>query len=179
MPPQLTVKAPGKRRRGGHSSSSSGSNSRVSQDARYLLQLQISRSQREQDADSTYRPKIKHTDAVGTQFEPFNVPDRDFPVRQPLPPTPLQLCQLFLPEQLVERWVSYTNNAPVPTAGQANQDQWKPTSIAEVYLWIGILIYMSLHREKRYRDHWKASTADRWVPDHPIRDLCLMNVFPY
>jgi hypothetical protein len=110
MPPQLTVKAPRKRRRGGYSSS--GRNSRVSQEARYLLQLQISRSSREQDADSTYRPKIKARDAVGTQFDPFHVPDRDFLVRQPLPLSPVQLFQLFLPEYIVERWVSDTNEAP-------------------------------------------------------------------
>ena len=82
MAPELTVKGPGQRRRRGHSSSGS---SRATKEARYLMQLQIPRSRREQDADSTYRPDIKPTDAVGSQFEPFNVPDRDFLVRQPLP----------------------------------------------------------------------------------------------
>jgi hypothetical protein len=148
MPPQLTVKAPGKRRRSGHScsSSSKGRDNRVSQEAGYLLQLQISRSQREQDADSPYRPKIKPTDAVGTQFRQFHVPDRDFLVRQPLPPTSRQLFQLFLPEQLVEQWARYTNEAPEPASAAAEgnrQSKWIPTSTAEMYMWLGILIYMS------------------------------------
>ena len=89
MVPKLTVKGP---QRGGGDHSSNGSNSSNSQntkEARYLMQLQISRSRREQDADSTYRPDIKPADAVGSQFEPFDVPDLDFLVRQPLPPTPL------------------------------------------------------------------------------------------
>ena len=150
------------------------------------MQLQISRSRREQDADSTYRPDIKPTDAVGSQFEPFNVPDRDFLVRQPLPPTPLQLFQQFLPEQLVEQWVRYTNEAPAPEPGPGpavqsgryhRQDRWKPTSVAEVYIWLGILIYMTLHKEYRYKDHWKVSTADNWVPSHPIIQLMTFDRF--
>jgi hypothetical protein len=187
MAPQLTVKGPRQRRRGGRGGhiSSSGS-SRATKEARYLMQLQISRSRREQDADSTYRPDIKPTDAVGSQFEPFNVPDRDFLVRQPLPPTPLQLFQQFLPEQLVERWVHYTNEAPAPEPGPGpaiqsgryhRQDRWKPTSVAEVYIWLGILIYMTLHKEYRYQDHWKASTAENWVPSHPIIQLMTFDRF--
>src|SRR6478735_10969267 len=115
------------------------------------------------------------TDAVGTQFDPFHVPDRDFLVRQPLPLSPVQLFQLFLPEYIIERWVSYTNKAPA-LAGE-RQSHWTPISMPEVYLWIGILIYISLHREKRYEDHWKASTPDRWVPDHPIRDFMTYDRF--
>ncbi|KAI9155774.1 PiggyBac transposable element-derived protein 4 [Paramyrothecium foliicola] len=183
MPPQLTVKAPGQRRRGGHSSGGSGRDSRVrdsrvSQEAGYLLQLQIDGSSREQAADSTYRPSVKATDAVGTQFNPFHVPERDFCVRQPLPSTPLGLFQQFLPEHIVKHWAQWTNEAKAPKPGPARtngsyhrQDKWTPTSIPEVYLWLGILIYISLHREKRFEDHWKASTPDRWVPDHPIRDF--------
>ncbi|KFA49178.1 hypothetical protein S40293_11593 [Stachybotrys chartarum IBT 40293] len=68
MAPQLTIKGPGQRRRGGHSSSSSSS--QANKEARYLMQLQISRSHREQDADSTYRPDIKPIDALFQQFLP-------------------------------------------------------------------------------------------------------------
>jgi hypothetical protein len=136
MPPQLTVKGPGQRRRGGHSGAGSSSNtSRASKEAGFLLRLRISNSRREQDADSTYRPNIGPTDDVGSQFEPFDVPDRDFAVRQPLPPTPIQLFQQFLPEHIVERWVHYTNEGPA-LEGQ-RQSKWKKTSVAELYLWVG------------------------------------------
>jgi hypothetical protein len=43
----------------------------------------------------------------GTQFEPFNVPKREFHIAT-LPPTPLELFQLFLPFSLIEKWVHYT-----------------------------------------------------------------------
>jgi hypothetical protein len=39
--------------------------------------------------DSTFRLNMKPMDAVGSQFELFNVPDRDFLIRQPLLPMPL------------------------------------------------------------------------------------------
>ncbi|KFA80878.1 hypothetical protein S40288_09802 [Stachybotrys chartarum IBT 40288] len=163
MAPQLTVKGPEQRRHGGHSSNSGSS--RANKEARYPMKLQISRSRREQDADSTYRPDIKPTDAVGSQFEPVNVPDRDFLVRQPLPPTPLHLFQQFLPEELVERWVHYKNEAPAPEPGAGagpaaqsgryhHQDHWKPTSIAE-----------------------KASAADNLIPSHPIIQLMTFDRF--
>ncbi|KAH7109340.1 hypothetical protein EDB81DRAFT_427118 [Dactylonectria macrodidyma] len=57
------------------------SNSATSYIIDMALQLSVKgleQRRREQDADSTYRPDIKPTDAVGSQFEPFNVPDRDF-----------------------------------------------------------------------------------------------------
>jgi hypothetical protein len=46
-----------------------------------------------------------------------------------------------------------------------------------VYVWIGILIYMTLHKEFRYEDHWKATTADRNVPSHPIIQFMPYNRF--
>jgi hypothetical protein len=45
----------------------------------------------------------------GTNFKPFHVETCNFRI-SPLPPTPLQLFQLFLPISLVEKWVSYTNS---------------------------------------------------------------------
>jgi hypothetical protein len=111
-------------------------------------------------ARTDQRPKP--TDAVDAKFEPFHVLDRDFLVWQPLPPTSLQLFQLFLPEQLVEQWAYYANEAPEPASAAAKgsrQSQWIPTSAAEIYMWLGRLIYISLHREKCYEGHWKASTV--------------------
>jgi hypothetical protein len=43
----------------------------------------------------------------GTKFEPFPLETRSFRINT-LPPTPLQLFQLFLPISLVEKWVQYT-----------------------------------------------------------------------
>jgi hypothetical protein len=148
------------------------------QDAQLLLRLELSTAEQERAADATYRPNVEPTDDIGSYFNPIHVPDRDFAVRQSLPAkTPLQLLQHFLPESLVERWVRYTNEAtpPEPGPGPAIKsgqhrrgDQWTDTSVAEICVWIGILIYMSLHKEYRFQDYWTASQADRSIPDHPI-----------
>jgi hypothetical protein len=53
------------------------------------------------------------------------------------------------------------NKAPNPgpeDLSQQNSRQldWKPTITAEIYLWLGYLVYMGIHRETRYSDYWKA-----------------------
>jgi hypothetical protein len=73
------------------------------------LDITLNKSRAEQAADSMYRLNIEPTDAIGSQFEPFNVPERPFKVHN-LPASPLELFQHFLPVWLVECWVSYTNN---------------------------------------------------------------------
>ncbi|KFA49131.1 hypothetical protein S40293_10331, partial [Stachybotrys chartarum IBT 40293] len=107
-----------------------------------------------------------------TRFEPLRIPYRDLVVL-PLPPTPLELFQRFLPEQTVQQWVDYTNNPD--NYPEDRQGQWKPTSVGEIYIWVAVLIYMSLHIEKRYQDYWRAptmTTTDETVyqniPVHPI-----------
>jgi hypothetical protein len=158
MAPELAVKGLGQ----------GGRRSKATKAARYLMKLQISKSRREQDVDNTCRPDIEPEDKVGAKFQPFDVPDRDFLVRD-LPPTPLKLFQEFLPISIVEKWVRYTNEAPGPKPEEGSrQKHWKPTSVEEVYVWIGILIYMTLHKEFRYEDHWKAAIRDRHIPSHPM-----------
>jgi hypothetical protein len=135
------------------------------------MHIQISKSRREQYADSTFSLNTKPTDAVGSQFEPFNVLDRDFLVGQPLAPTPLQLFKVFLPEHRVEQWVIYSNKAAaaMPELAKGSRDScWKPTNLEEIYLWIGIRIYMSLHRDFQYEDLWKAPIADEFDPLYPV-----------
>lgn len=132
----------------------------------------------EQDRDSTGRPVLDATTRTGTHFEAMD--DLECPlVVRPLPPTPLQLLQLFIPVSLVEQWVSYTNNPATTPMGplqeNAHQNAWKKTSVAEVYLWLAVLIYMLLHREFRYNNYrrtpWTTANDEdgfRHLPSHPI-----------
>lgn len=168
MAPQLTIRGLRKGSRRGN----------VSATANYLLQLRIDKSQREQDADNTYRPIDDAKDNAGTQFEPFDVPDRDFYI-QDLPPIPLKLFQVFLPVQLVAKWVKYTNEAaarlPKPEGGY--QSHWNLTTVEEVYTWIGTLIYITLYVEKQYKDYWRAITAENLVPAHPVANFIAFDRF--
>jgi len=105
--------------------------------------------------------------AGSTQFTPFIVPHRETQI-QLLPTTPLLLFQSFIPVSMVERWVEYTNEAPGPVGPfqkKSRKNEWRPTSVAEVYLWLALMIYMGIHRETRYKDHWSTSPGK---PVHPI-----------
>lgn len=37
---------------------------------------------------------------------------------------------------------------------------WEPTSVVEVYLYIGILLYMEIYREKMIALYWEDSFSD-------------------
>jgi hypothetical protein len=137
-------------------------------------------STREQAADATYRPDFEPTTRPGTHFHPLDIPERDLVVK-PLPPTPLKLFQLFLPESLVEQWAVSTNdpdNAPAATTIEGTrQSQWTPTSAAEIWIWIGIWIYMISHKEFRFEDFWRPKTAKKHRPAHPIIKYMSYNRF--
>ncbi|UPL02957.1 hypothetical protein LCI18_013891 [Fusarium solani-melongenae] len=118
--------------------------------------------------------------ARGTKFEPFPVETRNLYINTP-PPSPLQLFQLFLPISLVERWVQYTQswllwlkeNEVVdswnnPMTGKARLRAWQGTSIAEVYVWLGVLIYIGLHKERTIKSHWSTPKPGEQRPLHSI-----------
>jgi hypothetical protein len=147
----------------------------------HTLFVRLDNCQREQPIDSTVRPSFEPEPERGPDFTPFCVPEREPQVRQ-LPPTRLLLFQQFLPESLVEDWVGYTNNSPRPgpegpKQQHSRENSWTDTSLGEVFIWVAILIYMGLHKEKRARDHWRTSTADSMVPTHPILQYMSFNRF--
>jgi hypothetical protein len=98
------------------------------------IDFDILNDSRLEDMDSTYRPNIKPTDAIGSQFKPFHVPEHPFEVHD-LPVSLLKLFQHFLPIWLVESWVDYTNRNPGPDGRTII------TSISEIYIWMGMMIY--------------------------------------
>ncbi|KAI8687201.1 Piggybac transposable element-derived protein 4 [Fusarium sp. Ph1] len=118
--------------------------------------------------------------ARGTKFEPFPVETRNLHINTP-PPSPLQLFQLFLPISLVERWVQYTqswllwlkenevvDSWNTPMTRKARLRAWQGTSVAEVYVWLGVLIYMGLHKEKTIKSHWSTPKPGEQRPLHSI-----------
>ena len=85
----------------------------------------------------------------------------------PLPNTAFEIFQLFCPLELVDQWVEYTNQRPFwvakvrgqahhaigPSRREARQNDWKPTTPHEIYVFFGILIYMSVHQEPSIEDY--------------------------
>jgi hypothetical protein len=125
-------------------------------------------------ADSTCRPNRKPEATQGTKFEPFNLHENRDPVAHDLPSTPLLLFQHFIPIFLVQKWALYTNqhvnsllqDPALPPSARIRQ--WQPTSVEEIYLWLGILIYIGIHREIRIKDHWEVPNTNTQGPIHSI-----------
>ncbi|KEY73241.1 hypothetical protein S7711_09855 [Stachybotrys chartarum IBT 7711] len=146
------------------------------------LFVRLDHYQQEREGDITGRPNFEPVAACGSTFEPFELEQRH-PLLSTLPASPVDLFQLFLPVFLIERWVTYTNEAPEPhrgpgpgSRGNSSYKQqpsrrgkaWSPTSVPEIFLWLAIQIYIGLHRETRLEDHWKVSGPEGHLPTHPI-----------
>jgi hypothetical protein len=125
----------------------------------------------------------------GHNFTPFIVEDRDFHITH-LPQTPLELFQLFIPISLIYRWIDYTNswvghlvengvtdswNTPISPSSRILG--WEGLSSSQVYIWLGVLIYLGVHRERAIEDHW--STPDLGVnsPFHMITKFMPLRKF--
>lgn len=141
-------------------------------------------SRPERPADNTCRPIFPPQQACGDAFDPFNIPRRDFQI-QALPQSPVDLFQLFLPESLISQWVNWTNEwaQALLRLGQqklpptARIRAWRPTSVAEVYIWLATLIYIGIHKEIRIEDHWKTSVPGSQRPTHPIAKFITFDRF--
>src|SRR6478735_5558950 len=118
-------------------------------------------------------------EAGGHSFIPFNVEDRDFHINI-LPPTPLELFQLFTPISLVQSWVYYSEswvshliqNGVIDSYNTAISDhsrinKWDGLSVAQVYVWLGLLIYLGIHKENTIKSHWSSPSLGVQSPLHP------------
>ncbi|KAF4343862.1 hypothetical protein FBEOM_2182, partial [Fusarium beomiforme] len=139
-------------------------------------------SRREQPNDVTCRPVFNPATRCGAYFLPMEMPSRD-PVIKSLPHTPLELFQIFLPYSLVKIWVQYTNHWVESLLQDrhlkpaARLKSWVETSVAEVYIWLAILVYIVIHKEATIHSHWETSHPEHYAPDHPIRRLLTYDRF--
>lgn len=135
-------------------------------------------SRREHPTDNTCRPIHDPVPDRGYNFDPMVIPSRA-PEITALPPEPLLLFQQFLPVSLVEGWVQHTNSwvsrrleqhedGSCRLKPQSRLLAWKPTSVAEIYVWLAILIYMRIHIEPHIFDYWKTSQPRDLHPIHPL-----------
>jgi hypothetical protein len=113
----------------------------------------------EQCNNSTVRPHEPPAVERGPpgSFVPFDVPTRPREIRE-LPAAPLDLFLRYVPRGLIERWVQWTNAAPLskegPRAKRSRVYEWRKTSVDEIYLFLGILLYMGIHSEPQISRYW-------------------------
>lgn len=123
------------------------------------------------DPGGTYRPDIPPSTAKGSHFQPLTMQFRA-PVVLDLPDTPLGIFQIFVPELLVEEWVAATNDAAeaLQTSSEtmpSRMRNWRPTSVAEVYIFIAMVICMENCIETAIQDYWTAFDPDDTRPFYP------------
>ncbi|KAM5528426.1 hypothetical protein FOXYSP1_18907 [Fusarium oxysporum f. sp. phaseoli] len=119
-------------------------------------------------------------EAGGHSFVPFNVEDRDFHINI-LPPTPLELFQLFTPISLVQSWVYYSEswvshliqNGVIDSYNTAISDhsrinRWDGLSVAQVYV-----CSVPLHSVIKFMPLWRFEIISRYIRtfDHTLLDL--------
>ncbi|EGU88210.1 hypothetical protein FOXB_01272 [Fusarium oxysporum f. sp. conglutinans Fo5176] len=139
--------------------------------------------------DSTGAPNIPPEEGRGDDFQPFNLEYRDFQIN-PLPQQPLELFQLFMPISLVQSWVKYTEDWAffcadngikdswnTPLSDHSRLHAWEGISTATAYVWLGILIYLGIHREISLEDHWKAPSLGDQRPLHPFTKFMPLQKF--
>ena len=83
---------------------------------------------------------------------------------------------------MLDEWAEYMNVRYIklpghiegPRAKHCRQHAWKPTYAAEIYLFFGMLIYMSIHVEPRFEHYWSTAPTN---PVHPIARFMSRNRF--
>ena len=132
------------------------------------------------DPGGTYRPNLPPTAVKGTDFDPFIVDPRE-PVVKNLPLSPLAIFQAFVPDFLLQEWADATNKHAVALlAGESPptrllSPKWTAVSVAEIYVFLAMVICMTNAKEKSMTDYWASSDPDGlhasypWTSHMPLR----------
>lgn len=125
------------------------------------------------DPFGTYRPDLPPAQDRGFNFQPLTMTARE-PIIQDLPDTQLGIFQQFVPEFLVEKWAAATNEAAEAAmtdeslSETARVQDWTPTSAAEIYVFVAMVICMENHPEPAITRYWQSSVDDDTVPFYPF-----------
>lgn len=116
----------------------------------------------------TLRPLLNRPSFKGVQLEPF-----DRIISSDLPQGLFDIFVLFCPADMVDQWVKYVNERHIhldnhqegPRQQHSLYNTWEPTCKEEIYLFFGILLYMSHVQVPSIYEYWETSSAN---PIHPI-----------
>ena len=105
--------------------------------------------------------KIKHR-AVVPSFKalPRNSPPRPAQLRLPnsfapaKPGRPIDFFKLFINNDIIDVLVQNTNTKAMMECAGYNSRQWKPVNRHNISTWLGLTIYIGLHRKYNIKDFW-------------------------
>lgn len=129
--------------------------------------------------DGTLRPNEKPISKVGSGFEPMEIEDRDIEIHLPEGvdlDDPFTLFEVYYPSWIIDHIVDAINyyDRDVGDGPWARGKEWYPTTPQEIWLYLAIRIYMTLHVENKIKDYWSTSPDD---PIHPITKYLSKNRF--
>jgi hypothetical protein len=120
----------------------------------------------------TLRPNEDPLGTKGDAFKPMQLPNWDMEIILPenvSPDDPITLFTMYYTPEIIELIVKKTNEYPREPQDnsfpRARANDWYPTCSAEIYIYLAIRIYMTLHVDNEIADYW--STKDM-MPEHPI-----------
>lgn len=118
----------------------------------------------------TLRPNEPTIRKVGTCFVPLEVDDRPTHLILPFgvtPERPYSLFELYYTPEIIQSIVDATNNYKrvVSKGRRARGKDWYHTTPQEIYVYLAIRIYMTLHIENEIVHYWSTSPTK---PFHPI-----------
>ncbi|CZT13758.1 uncharacterized protein RCO7_07121 [Rhynchosporium graminicola] len=120
----------------------------------------------------TRRPNAPPLEKAGVAFLPMKLLPFDPIITLPdhvAPDVPIDLFTLYYTPEIIEGIVKHTNNyarAPKnPASKRSRCLDWSPTCSAEIYIYLAIRIYMTIHVENEISDYWCTKGMS---PVHPI-----------
>jgi hypothetical protein len=110
---------------------------------------------------ATLRPNLAPIEDFGDAFRPIFIPKYDHHINLPTsaqPTSALKIFQLFWSPEILQDIVRNTNKNEFgpgkPKPRHSREWNWKETSLSELYAYLGIRIYMGLHKENRIHNYW-------------------------
>jgi hypothetical protein len=122
----------------------------------------------------TLRPNEDLLRKTGDIFKPMQIPFWDHEItllENVSPDNPITLFDMYYTPKIIDLIVEKTNEylrtPKDDSLSRSRANDWYPTCKAEIYIYLAIRIYMTLHVENEISDYWKTLSNS---PNHPIRE---------
>src|SRR5882757_9674173 len=129
----------------------------------------------------TLRPNEDPLRKQGSTFKPMQLPEFGWEITLPedvSPDDPITLFTMYYTPKIiyliVEKTYNYMRKPQDESCPYARANDWYPTCCGEIYIYLAIRIYMSLHVDNEIADYW---TTKDMTPEHPITKYLSRNRF--
>jgi hypothetical protein len=129
----------------------------------------------------TLRPNEDPLRKQGSAFKPMQLPQFGWEINLPedvSPDNPITLFTMYYTPEILDLIVEKTNDymrkPQDESCPYARANNWYPTCRGEIYIYLAIRIYMTLHVDSEIADYWAIKDM---TPEHPITKYLGRNRF--